>query len=129
MREKKTRELWWKGVAPRCRGPVWIRAIGNELGVNETSFQAALARAREVEARAADGKATTEDERRMAWFAQIQADVQEHTWVDLRIFQTGGPLHGPLVDVLRAYAMYRSDIGYVSGCNVSLSLVLSSSSP
>lgn len=120
VRERRTRELWWKGVAPRCRGAVWARAIGNELGLNETSFQAALSRAREVEARAADGKATTEDERRMAWFAQIQADVQEHTWVDLRIFQTGGPLHGPLVDVLRAYAMYRSDIGYVSGCNVSL---------
>ena len=120
VREKKTRELWWKGVAPRCRGPVWIRAIGNELGVNETSFQAALARAREVEARAADGKATTEDERRMAWFAEIRRDVEEQTWVDLRIFQAGGPLHAPLLDVLRAYAMYRSDIGYVSGCNVSI---------
>lgn len=121
IRETKTRELWWKGVAPRFRGTVWSQAIGNELGLTENSFQAALSRAREVEARVSAGKATTEDERRIAWFKQIRRDVQEQTWVELKIFQAGGPLHTALVDVLRAYAMYRSDIGYVSGCNVSLS--------
>ncbi|KAK7752573.1 hypothetical protein SLS62_005541 [Diatrype stigma] len=124
MRERKTRELWWKGVAPRCRGTVWSRAIGNELGLTENSFQAALSRAREVEARVAGGKATTEDERRMAWFHQIRRDVQEQTWVELKIFQAGGPLHMALKDVLRAYAMYRSDIGYVSGCNTIAALLL-----
>lgn len=119
IRERRTRELWWKGVAPRSRGAVWSRAIGNQLELTETSFQAALARAREVEERSAKGKPETEDERKMGWFAQIQADVEEQTWVDLKIFQAGAPLHKSLIDVLRAYAMYRSDIGYVSGCNVS----------
>lgn len=121
MRERRsqTRELWWKGVAPRSRGAVWSRAVGNELGLTETSFQAALARAREVDHRCAAGKASLEDERKTAWFAQIKRDVEELTWVDLRIFQVGGPLHGSLIDVLRAYTMYRSDIGYVTGCNVS----------
>ncbi len=123
IHEKKTRELWWNGVAPRCRGAVWARAIGNELGLTETSFQAALSRAREVEARVAGGKATAEDERRMAWFNQIQKDVQEQTWTELKIFQADGPLHVALMDILRAYAMYRSDIGYISGCNVSCQLL------
>jgi hypothetical protein len=45
--------------------------------------------------------------------------VDERTWKDLRIFQAGAPLHEGLVDVLQAYSMYRSDIGYVTGCNVS----------
>ncbi|KAK6838111.1 tbc1 domain family member 12 [Apiospora arundinis] len=117
IRERRTRELWWKGVAPRSRGAVWTKAIGNELGLTETSYHAALTRAQEIEARVAEGKATTEDERRINWFSQIRRDVLESTWVDLKIFQAGGPLHDSLVDVLKAYAMYRSDIGYVSGIN------------
>jgi hypothetical protein len=120
IRERRTRELWWRGIAPRSRGQVWSRAIGNELGLNEASYQAALRRAREVEARAAAGNGSADDVRQAAWFAAIRQDVEEHTWKDLRIFQAGAPLHHGLVDVLSAYAMYRSDIGYVSGCNVSL---------
>ncbi|KAK8057064.1 hypothetical protein PG996_011001 [Apiospora saccharicola] len=117
VRERRTRELWWKGVAPRSRGAVWTKAIGNELGLTETSFHAALARAHEMEQRVTEGNASTEDERRIGWFSKIRRDVKDNTWVDLKIFQAGGPLHDSLVDVLKAYAMYRSDIGYVSGIN------------
>lgn len=120
VRERRTRELWWKGVAPRSRGVVWARAIGNELGLSEASFQAALTRAQEVEARVQDDKCDAEDVRRSKWFRAIRQDAAERTWEDLRIFEVGGPLHQSLVDVLSAYAMYRSDIGYVSGCNVSM---------
>ncbi|KAH9897362.1 TBC domain-containing protein [Xylariomycetidae sp. FL2044] len=124
MRDRRTRELWWKGVAPRSRGAVWARAIGNDLGLTEASFQAALGRAQEAEERAKHGKASTEDERRMGWFEQIQSDVQQQTWVDLKIFQKGAPLHQSLVDILCAYVMYRSDIGYVTGCNAIAALLL-----
>lgn len=124
IRERRTRELWWRGVAPRSRGQVWSRAIGNELGLNEASYQAALRRAREVEARVAAGNGTPEDARQAAWFAAIRKDVEERTWKDLRIFQAGAPLHQGLVDVLSAYAMYRSDIGYVTGCNTIAALLL-----
>ncbi|KAI1474099.1 TBC domain-containing protein [Daldinia eschscholtzii] len=124
IHERRTRELWWKGISPRSRGAAWSRAIGNELGLTETSFEAALARACEVEKRSADGKPESEDERRMGWFAQIKADVEEHTWIDLKIFQVGAPLHKSLIDVLRTYAMYRSDIGYVSGCNTIAAILL-----
>ncbi|KAI2619452.1 TBC domain-containing protein [Hypomontagnella submonticulosa] len=124
IRERRTRELWWKGVAPRSRGAVWSRAVGNELGLTDTSFHAALTRASEVEDRCAAGKSSTEDERKMAWFAQIKADVEERTWPDLKIFQAGAPLHTSLIQVLRAYTMYRSDIGYVSGCNTIAAILL-----
>ena len=118
-RERRTREMWWKGIAPRSRGPVWMRAIGNDLGLTEASFQAALSRAHEVEQRVKEDRGDAEDVRRAGWFKKIQKEASENTWKDLRIFEVGGPLHQNLIDVLSAYAMYRNDIGYVSGCNVS----------
>ena len=118
VRERRTRDLWWRGVAPRSRGAVWARAIGNELGLTEASYEAALGRARDVSARVRTGRGAGEDARCAAWFETIRRDVEERTWKDLRIFQDGAPLHQSLMDVLSAYAMYRSDIGYVSGCNV-----------
>ncbi|KAI8685270.1 Rab-GAP TBC domain-containing protein [Fusarium keratoplasticum] len=124
IRERRTRELWWKGIAPRSRGAVWTRAIGNELGLSETSFQAALARAQEVEARVKDDKGDAEDVKRAKWFQEIRKDAANKTWEDLRIFEVEGPLHQSLVDVLSAYAMYRSDIGYVRGCNTIAALLL-----
>ncbi|KAI1329246.1 hypothetical protein F5Y16DRAFT_397708 [Xylariaceae sp. FL0255] len=124
IHESRTRDLLWKGVAPRLRGAVWSRATGNQLGLTETSFEVALSRARDVEERVKNGNATAEDERRVAWFSRIQADVEERTWRDLKIFQAGAPLHQSVVDVLRAYAMYRSDIGYVNGCNTIAALLL-----
>jgi hypothetical protein len=119
IRERRTRDMWWRGIAPRSRGAVWTRAIGNDLGLTKTSFEAALSRACEAETKAKSGHGSAEDMRVTSWFAAIGEDVRERTWPDLRIFQPGGPLHQSLVDVLRAYTMYRSDIGYVPGCNVS----------
>lgn len=120
IRERRTRELWWHGVAPRSRGVVWSRAIGNELGLSDASYKAALGRARDVEARVHAVDASTDDLCYASWFSAIRVDVAERSWCDLKIFQMGGPLHQSLVDVLCAYTMYRSDIGYVTGCNVSL---------
>lgn len=124
IRERRTRELWWKGVPPRARGTVWSQAIGNELGLTETSFQAALSRAQELEARAEQAKTSPEEKRKVEWLRAIKADASGRTWGDLNIFQVGGPLHQPLVDVLSAYAMYRSDIGYINGCNTIAAILL-----
>lgn len=124
IRERRTRELWWRGIATRSRGEVWTRAIGNDLGLTGNSFNAALNRAREAEAREKAGHGSAEDHKVVGWTRAIRKDVEEQTWRDLRIFQAGGPLHQGLLDVLSAYAMYRSDIGYVTGCNVSISRTL-----
>ncbi|KYK61694.1 TBC domain protein [Drechmeria coniospora] len=124
IRERKTRDLWWKGIAPRSRGAVWTRAVGNELGLSGTTFRTALARAHDLEARVKTGRGDSEDVRRAKWFEQIRHDAGDKTWRDLRIFQISGPLHQALVDVLSAYAMYRNDIGYVLGCNTVAALLL-----
>lgn len=124
IRERKTRELWWAGVPPRSRGLVWLQAIGNELGLSESSFTAALERARELEVRVTEDRGSAEDLRRLQWFRQIRKDASQHTWKELRVFDIEGPLHDNLIDVLTAYAMYRNDIGYVSGSNVGAILSL-----
>ncbi|KAF2972235.1 hypothetical protein GQX73_g1283 [Xylaria multiplex] len=124
IHEERTKELWWQGIPPRNRGAVWSRAIGNKLGLTTASFQAALSRAAEVEKRVENGSATADDERMMAWFSEIRADTEEQTWTELKIFQAGAPLHQSVIDVLRAYAMYRSDIGYVTGCHTIAALLL-----
>lgn len=119
IRERRTRDMWWRGVAPRSRGAVWTKAIGNELGLTPASFKAALGRAHDVEQRIKQGQAEEGDLAKAQWFEEIRQSASESTWTDLRIFQEGGPLHTALVDVLSAYSMYRVDTGYVPGCNVS----------
>ena len=51
------------------------------------------------------------------WFAAIRRDIKA-VFPELQIFQPGGPLHDGLVDVLMAYSMYRSDVGYSHGTHV-----------
>jgi hypothetical protein len=119
--QKRTRELWWRGVAPRSRGAVWAKAIGNELGLSDASYTAALRRAKALQTTIKSGSQLNSEElKKKRWLDKIEDDVQL-TYPDLRIFQAGGPLHDSLLDVLKAYAMYRSDVGYVHGTSVSSS--------
>ncbi|KAI9809750.1 MAG: hypothetical protein M1825_000183 [Sarcosagium campestre] len=125
--EPRTRELWWRGVPPRSRGVVWQRAIGNELELTETSYKAALRRAREASRDLDLKRYASNDKARQGHlsdcFTAIQQDANA-TFPELRIFQAGGPLHDALVDVLMAYAMYRSDVGYVHGTHTMAALLL-----
>lgn len=120
INEPRTRELWWRGVSPRSRGDVWALAVGNDLGLSEKSFEAALERAKECERRLlAMEEDRREQEREWRWFEDIQRDVAS-AFPELKIFQSdGGPLHDAFVEVLMAYAFYRGDVGYVSGVHVS----------
>lgn len=116
LQQRRTRELWWRGISPRFRGTVWQRAIGNELALTEESYQKALQRAKDVRARSEDD--VSESNRRMReWFAAISRDVSS-AFPELHLFQEGGPLRETLIDVLEAYAMYRSDVGYLYGLHV-----------
>ena len=57
------------------------------------------------------------------WFAAITRDVED-TMPDLCVFQEGQVLHLQLVDVLMAYSMYRSDVGYAHGVHLLAALLL-----
>ncbi|KAH8657403.1 hypothetical protein BGZ60DRAFT_383377 [Tricladium varicosporioides] len=123
-RQKRTRELWWRGIAPRSRGAVWAKAIGNELGLSDSSYTAALRRAQALEKTIKSGSQLNKEEmKKKGWLDRIDADVKK-TYPDLRIFQPDGPLHEALLDVLKAYAMYRSDVGYVHGTSTIAAILL-----
>ena len=117
VREPRTRELWWRGITPHSRAEVWSRAIGNELALTESTYIKALQRAKAVEKEIQSQKGR--DERReKVWFAAIRRDV-DATFPTLKLFQLGRPLYGALTDLLMAYAMYRSDVGYSHCTHVS----------
>lgn len=107
-------------MTPRCRGAVWQRAINNELSLTPESYQKALQRAKAAQTRG-DEDASEGCRRMREWFAAIARDVSS-AFPELHLFQEGGPLRATLIDVLEAYAMYRSDVGYTYGLHVSLRL-------
>ncbi|PWY69519.1 hypothetical protein BO70DRAFT_147477 [Aspergillus heteromorphus CBS 117.55] len=128
INETRTRELWWRGVPPRIRGPTWQRAIGNELALSEDTFKKALQRAKDVRSRP-EGDSGESNKRMKEWFDTIDTDVSK-AFPDLNLFQVGGPLRDTLIDVLQAYSMYRSDVGYISGLHtIAALLVLQFPSP
>lgn len=116
VKEARTRELWWRGVPPQSRGTIWGRAIGNELALSEDTYTKALKRAKEVRS---NSEGDSENTPRIGeWFAAIHEDASK-AFPELRLFQEGGPLRETLIDVLKAYSMYRSDVGYIYGLHVS----------
>ncbi|KAL9603335.1 MAG: hypothetical protein Q9219_001197 [cf. Caloplaca sp. 3 TL-2023] len=110
-REPRTRELWWRGIAPRSRAKVWQKAIGNGLALTEATYTKALQRAKDTQVRIATSRGV-EAQNEKAWFDAIRRDVGTvaTTFPELKIFQIGGPLYDSLVDVLMAYSMYRYDL-------------------
>ncbi|KAI9814855.1 MAG: hypothetical protein M1832_005657 [Thelocarpon impressellum] len=125
IREPRTRELWWRGVPPRSRGTVWQRAVGNELELSEQSYEVALRRAKEAERDASHHSACPDEQRQRhgQWFRALRRDAHA-TFPELHIFQAGGPLNDALVEVLMAYTMYRSDLGYIHGTHLIAALLL-----
>ncbi|KAL3478195.1 hypothetical protein BJX99DRAFT_224786 [Aspergillus californicus] len=120
--ETRTRELWWRGIPSRLRGSTWQRAIGNELALSDETFKKALKRAKEARAKS-EGDSGESNKKMMEWFDTIQSDSSK-AFRDLSLFQEGGPLRDTLVDVLEAYSMYRSDVGYISGLHTIAALLV-----
>ncbi|KAM0721836.1 hypothetical protein Q7P37_002761 [Cladosporium fusiforme] len=120
IHEPRTRELWWRGVTPAARGLVWPKAIGNDLSLSTSSYTAALTRVQQIEARLdtlpAEERAKSKE---AAWLDAIARDVPA-VFPDLGIFNCSppSPAQQNLSNVLKAYAMYRSDVGYVYGTHL-----------
>lgn len=122
LREPRIRELWWRGIPPRNRGAMWKRALGNELSLTEDSFTKALQRAKELQSKA-DTEPRENNKRMLDCFDAIEADVTK-AFPDLNLFQEGGPLRDTLIDLLQAYCMYRSDVGYIHGLHTIAALLV-----
>ncbi|KPI45720.1 TBC domain-containing protein [Cyphellophora attinorum] len=104
------------------RGKVWKRSIGNQLGLTAKSYEKALERAKQIESTA---EKTMSDSERASYrcFRDIERDA-ETAFPELHMFQQKGPMWQDLVNVCKAYACYRSDIGYVYGLQLVAALLL-----
>jgi hypothetical protein len=115
---KKTRRLLYFGIPTKFRGEVWKKAIGNELQLKEQSYYLALERAREWEVRGVN------QERDEKWGLIEAAETDmEFSFPELKMFQRGMLLHEDLVDVVKAYIMYRSDVKVIFGIHVSIPFI------
>ncbi len=95
------------GIPPPIRGHFWRLCVKNNLAINSELYGILCHNVSKISAshlQLEEAKAIQE----------ILLDATR-TFPSLAIFSTGGPLHGPLVNVLSAYVCYRPDISYVQG--------------
>lgn len=134
IEEPRTRELWWRGIPPKYRSIVWKARAGNNLGINKSTYTAALSRAKALVKAFKAGKQLPETEsglsrehegKILAQLLQMEDDIAL-TYPDLKMFDAEiGPMHDSLVDILQAFAMYRPAIGYQRGlCYIAATLLL-----
>jgi hypothetical protein len=103
--DRRTRELWWRGIPPSCRGKVWLAGIGNELELSESSYRSALIKAQE-RLRAEQASNMEEDEGLEATVRHLIAQ----TWPEERLFCEQGLCSEAIRDLLFAYSAYRPDV-------------------
>ena len=120
--DKRVFDLCWRGISPKLRGQVWQRAVGNPLGLSSKSYEKALSRAKEIQTQTA-GNSGKHERRILRWLNDIERDA-ETAFPELNLFQHHGPLWQDLIDVCKAYACYRSDVGYSYGQQLTAALLL-----
>ena len=120
--DKRVYSLCSRGIPPKLRGKVWQRAVGNSLGLSSKSYEKALSRAQEIQNQE-NGNLSKGERRMSSWFKDIERDA-ETAFPELNVFQRNGPLWQDLIDVCKAYACYRSDIGYMYGHQLTAALLL-----
>ena len=107
------RKMWWNGIPPKLRGTVWQKAIGNELGTAEVTYNIALEKA-QSEIKELGGAALS------GRYAQILENTKS-VFPELKMFapQTDEspeqPLHQELVNICIAYSSYRPDVDTTTG--------------
>ena len=127
----RTQRLCWDGIPGSLRGRAWSAVIGNELKITPELFKINLTRGRKLWAaqigaktRAQITESVGSDYSREDCMRIIEADIPR-TFPQLSFFKkNGGPLYGPLLEVLQAYVCYRPDMGYVQGMSYIAAILL-----
>lgn len=144
LEDPRTRKLWWRGIPAKYRALVWKACAGNTLGINKSTFADSLSRAKSLikaceatrggqqqqdfkpsETKGEDGFTLEQQTNLYDQFMKLKADIA-FTCFDLKVFDTKSEdVHNSMVDVLQAFAIYRSDIGYQQGlCHIAAVLCL-----
>ncbi|CCG80814.1 Putative uncharacterized protein [Taphrina deformans PYCC 5710] len=133
VKDPRTKQLWWNGLPNRVRGEVWYTCVGNTLSVTAETFKLATEKSLQTEKILKTRQEDEDDPDQLLTlesYELLDKSVAQ-TFIELRIFQKGGPLHESLVQVLKAYLYYRQDVmvSYVEGVNSIAGLLLMYLSP
>ncbi|KAF2201372.1 hypothetical protein GQ43DRAFT_371628 [Delitschia confertaspora ATCC 74209] len=100
----KNRKVWWQGVPSKMRDEVWLKAIGNDLGVTEATYHKALEKALSDEPHKEADQQALEAEQTF-----LQKETKK-VFPECGLFGPGQVLHEDLVKVWLAYKEYRPDV-------------------
>jgi len=120
------RRLWSHGLPPKVRGTVWELAVGNQAAITPEMYASIVSQIRpfvDADFSETGSEAEPEAGSPQFWARTINVDLPR-TYPVLAFFHKGGPLCGPLHEVLLAYAVFRPEIGYVQGMSYIVAMLL-----
>ena len=97
-----------KGVPIEVRGEVWSQLIGNKLRITPKLYESLLDRVR-IAAANMDNDLNFKKN-----IDVIEKDLHR-TFSDFGHFRHGGMLYNPLKNILAAFSLFRTDLGYIQG--------------
>ncbi|OMJ70168.1 hypothetical protein SteCoe_31926 [Stentor coeruleus] len=118
---KQVEKLIRRGLPAKVRGEIWLRLIGNPMGLTQDFFEITLAKAQKLHEALAQGEIEALGKEGSLKF--IKQDISR-TFHQMGYFKEGSPLNQQLQDLLEAFTISRPDIGYVQGMSYIAGMLL-----
>ena len=118
---KQVERLVKKGLPPKVRGEVWLRFIGNPMGITQDFFMINVTKAQKLRLQLEAGDVEAVGKEGSLKF--INTDISR-TFHQMGYFREGSPLNYQLRDLLEAFTISRPDIGYVQGMSYVAGILL-----
>lgn len=120
-KSKQVERLIRRGLPPKVRGEVWLRLVGNPMGITQDFFIINVNKAQKLHEalEIGDGEALGKE----GSLKFIKQDISR-TFHQMGYFREGSPLNQQLRDLLEAYTLCRPDIGYVQGMSYIAGMLL-----
>lgn len=100
----------------RCAPDARQKSFGNALRITEDTYKKAVARVSDAERAISESSPDDETEAIATVFRRIELDCAS-IFQELKIFQPGAPLYDDLVQVTKAYTLYRSNSMHIPGAH------------
>lgn len=120
-KSKQVEKLVKKGVPPKVRGEIWLRLIGNPMGITQEFFFINVSKAQRLREQLEIGDFEAIGKEGSLKF--IKTDISR-TFHQMGYFREGSPLNFQLRDLLEAFTLCRPDIGYVQGMSYVAGILL-----
>lgn len=120
-KSKQVERLVKKGLPPKVRGEVWLRFIGNPMGITQDFFMINVTKAQKLRLQLEAGNLEAVGKEGSLKF--INTDISR-TFHQMGYFREGSPLNFQLRDMLEAFTISRPDIGYVQGMSYVAGILL-----